>query len=45
MRDKYMELLTAAKKDAEIEITDPALKKAYDEANKAEPRQLIDDRA
>ncbi|KQW66062.1 MULTISPECIES: peptidylprolyl isomerase [unclassified Ensifer] len=36
MRDKYVELLTAAKKDAGVEISDPALKKAYDEANKAQ---------
>lgn len=36
MRDKYIELLAAAKKDAGVDITDPALKKAYDEANKAE---------
>ncbi len=35
MRDKYLELLAAAKKDAGVEITDPALKKAYDDANKA----------
>jgi len=34
MRDKYLELLAAAKKDAGVEITDPALKKAYDDANK-----------
>lgn len=36
MRDKYIELLAAAKKEAGVDITDPALKKAYDEANKAE---------
>ena len=36
MRDKYVELLAAAKKDAGVEISDPALKKAYDEANKAQ---------
>jgi peptidyl-prolyl cis-trans isomerase C len=35
MRDKYLELLAAAKKDAGVEITDPALKKAYDDANTA----------
>jgi peptidyl-prolyl cis-trans isomerase C len=34
-RDKYMELLKASKQAAKIEIDDPALKKAYDEANKA----------
>lgn len=36
MRDKYVELLAAAKKDTGVEISDPALKKAYDEANKAQ---------
>ncbi len=36
MRDKYIALLTKAKTDAGVDITDPALKKAYDEANKAE---------
>ena len=36
MRDTYIDLLAAAKKDAGVDITDPALKKAYDEANKAE---------
>ncbi|WP_275784560.1 peptidylprolyl isomerase [Pararhizobium gei] len=36
MRDKYIELLTKAKADAGVDITDPALKKAYDEANKEE---------
>jgi peptidyl-prolyl cis-trans isomerase C len=36
MRDKYIELLTTAKKEAGVDITDPALKKAYDDANKAE---------
>ncbi|MBL0374682.1 peptidylprolyl isomerase [Rhizobium sp. KVB221] len=35
MRDKYMELLKASKDSAKIEILDPALKKGYDEANKA----------
>jgi peptidyl-prolyl cis-trans isomerase C len=39
MRDKYVELLAAAKKDAGVEISDPALKKAYDEANKAQEAQ------
>ncbi|MDK1490425.1 peptidylprolyl isomerase [Sinorhizobium sp. 7-81] len=34
MRDKYLELLASAKKDTGVEISDPALKKAYDEANK-----------
>lgn len=36
MRDKYVALLEAAKKELAVDITDPALKKAYDEANKAE---------
>lgn len=36
MRDKYLALLADAKKDAGVEISDPALKKAYDEANKAD---------
>jgi len=35
MRDKYIELLKASKDEAKIEIVDPALKKSYDEANKA----------
>jgi peptidyl-prolyl cis-trans isomerase C len=35
LRDKYMEVLKATKSAAKIEIDDPALKKAYDEANKA----------
>jgi peptidyl-prolyl cis-trans isomerase C len=35
MRDKYMELLKTSKDGAKIEILDPALKKSYDEANKA----------
>ncbi|WP_331372050.1 peptidylprolyl isomerase [Sinorhizobium chiapasense] len=34
MRDKYLELLASAKKETGVEILDPALKKAYDEANK-----------
>ncbi|MDK1388505.1 peptidylprolyl isomerase [Sinorhizobium sp. 8-89] len=34
MRDKYLELLASAKKETGVEISDPALKKAYDEANK-----------
>lgn len=33
LRDKYMELLKSTKAAAKIEIDDPALKKAYDEAN------------
>jgi peptidyl-prolyl cis-trans isomerase C len=36
MRDKYIDLLTSAKKETSVDITDPALKKAYDDANKAE---------
>ncbi|HXV30018.1 MAG TPA: peptidylprolyl isomerase [Sinorhizobium sp.] len=35
MRDKYLELLTSAKKSTEVDISDPALKKAYDEASQA----------
>jgi peptidyl-prolyl cis-trans isomerase C len=35
MRDKYMELLKSSKAEAKIEILDPALKKSYDDANKA----------
>ena len=34
LRDKYMEILKTTKTAAKIEIEDPALKKAYDEANK-----------
>ena len=33
LRDKYMEVLKTTKAAAKIEIDDPALKKAYDEAN------------
>jgi peptidyl-prolyl cis-trans isomerase C len=33
LRDKYMELLKTTKAAAKVEIDDPALKKAYDEAN------------
>ncbi len=36
MRDKYLALLASAKQGSTVEISDPALKKAYDEANKAE---------
>ncbi len=35
MRDKYLALLASAKKTAEVEISDPELKKAYDAANAA----------
>lgn len=35
MRDKYLALLASAKKAAEVEISDPELKKAYDAANAA----------
>lgn len=35
MRDKYVEMLKAAKDGAKIEILDPALKKDYDAANAA----------
>ena len=35
LRDKYMEILKTTKAAAKIEIEDPALKKAYEEANKA----------
>jgi peptidyl-prolyl cis-trans isomerase C len=34
LRDKYMEILKSTKSAAKIEIDDPALKKAYEEANK-----------
>lgn len=34
LRDKYLEVLKSTKSAAKIEIEDPALKKAYDEANK-----------
>lgn len=34
MRDKYLELLNSAKESTAVEISDPALKKAYDEAGK-----------
>ncbi|WEX76787.1 peptidylprolyl isomerase [Sinorhizobium numidicum] len=36
MRDKYLALLTSAKKTTDVEISDPALKKAYDDASKAQ---------
>ncbi|MQW87487.1 peptidylprolyl isomerase [Sinorhizobium saheli] len=36
MRDKYLALLASAKKATPVEISDPALKKAYDEAGKAQ---------
>jgi peptidyl-prolyl cis-trans isomerase C len=35
MRDKYLDLLASAKKSTDVEISDPALKKAYDDANAA----------
>lgn len=34
MRDKYMELINKAKAEQKIDITDPALKKGYDEVSK-----------
>jgi peptidyl-prolyl cis-trans isomerase C len=34
MRDKYMELITKAKAEQKIDITDPALKKGYDDVSK-----------
>ncbi|MFB2551458.1 peptidylprolyl isomerase [Ensifer soli] len=37
MRDAYIALLTDARKAAGVEISDPALKKAYDEANEEKP--------
>lgn len=39
MRDKYIALLAKAKTEAGVDITDPELKKAYDEANKEEAAQ------
>ncbi|WP_018235399.1 peptidylprolyl isomerase [Ensifer sp. BR816] len=39
MRDKYLALLDAAKKAIAVDISDPALKKAYDEAGKAREAQ------
>lgn len=39
MRDKYLALLDTAKKATGVEISDPALKKAYDEAGKAREAQ------
>lgn len=39
LRDKYMEILKATKASAKIEIADPALKKAYDEANQEQPAE------
>ncbi|ACP26421.1 putative foldase/peptidyl-prolyl cis-trans isomerase [Sinorhizobium fredii NGR234] len=39
MRDKYLALLDTAKKATGVEISDPALKKAYDEAGKARAAQ------
>lgn len=35
MRDKYMELLKTSKQGAKVEVLDPGLKKAYEDANKA----------
>jgi len=34
MRDKYMELITKAKAEQKIDITDPALKKGYEDVSK-----------
>ncbi len=34
MRDKYVELITKAKAEQKIDITDPALKKGYDDVSK-----------
>jgi peptidyl-prolyl cis-trans isomerase C len=39
MRDKYLALLDTAKKATAVDISDPALKKAYDEAGKAREAQ------
>ncbi|MDO9417915.1 peptidylprolyl isomerase [Pararhizobium sp.] len=38
MRDKYLEILEKSKAAAGVEITDPALKTAYEAANKAEEK-------
>ncbi|APG85604.1 foldase/peptidyl-prolyl cis-trans isomerase [Sinorhizobium americanum CCGM7] len=39
MRDKYLALLDTAKKATGVEISDPALKKAYEDAGKARQAQ------
>jgi peptidyl-prolyl cis-trans isomerase C len=39
MRDKYVALIEKAKADQKIEITDPALKKGYEDASKEQQEQ------
>jgi peptidyl-prolyl cis-trans isomerase C len=39
MRDKYLAIIEKAKSEQKIEIVDEALRKGYDEANKAEQQQ------
>jgi peptidyl-prolyl cis-trans isomerase C len=34
MRDKYLALLAAAKEKSKVDITDEALRKGYEDANK-----------
>ena len=43
MRDKYLELLNQAKQDTKVVINDPALSKAYDDAQKQQDAAPADD--
>ncbi|KAA1179262.1 peptidylprolyl isomerase [Rhizobium tropici] len=43
MRDKYLELLNKAKTDTKVVINDPALSKAYDDAQKQQDAAPADD--
>lgn len=43
MRDKYLELLNKAKQDSKVAISDPALSKAYDDAQKQQDAAPADD--
>jgi peptidyl-prolyl cis-trans isomerase C len=43
MRDKYLELLNKAKTDTKVVISDPALSKAYDDAQKQQDAAPGDD--
>jgi peptidyl-prolyl cis-trans isomerase C len=43
MRDKYLELLNKAKQDSKVAISDPALSKAYEDAQKQQDAAPADD--
>ena len=43
MRDKYLELLNKAKQDTKVAISDPALSKAYEDAQKQQDAAPADD--